>query len=209
MKRFQQIVILLLSVTILWVGVPRFLAALWMAIGAPIYGDISKGKPVSKEDIEFLIETRQNAIKFYDDPRAYTDLALAMVALNPGQESIKEAVVWLEKGLELKPVAPFAWLRLADYYSRIDRAAPEGVQAWVTSRNLARYERFIMLHRVRVGAQLYGSLNEEQRAMLLEDANFAYELNRYAMREYGQQNNMLHWFVFLLRDPQKSKFLMS
>lgn len=204
---FQNMFLGLCALLLLAFGVPRFLASVWIAAGDPIYRDLAEGVALSENDINSLIESRETALMLVDWPHAATDLGTAYYFQNPSKEGLDKAITYVKRSLEMAPISAFAWHRLANLQSIDPERHTEAVKSWETSRRLSLHEPFLYLERVRVGIILYRSMSDEQREMLRVDAEKAYSLNRGLMRNYGQQNNLLEWFKFLLRNEEKTAYL--
>lgn len=206
-RRFYRLILLAAGLFLIIVGAPRFLAAVWTTVGDPVYSDINAGKRVSSEDLELLIESREAVLTFVDSPRAYTDLGIAFMMQDTSPDSIARAIEVTEKGLALAPIAAFSWERLAGLYLMAGDREQDALNAWLTSRALARHDPRLFHDRIRVGIGLYRFMNDEQRAMVREAAEEAYAENRHALKVYGRSARILEWLKLLLRDPEKTKYL--
>lgn len=207
MLNVRNIILATVAAILLWIGVPNFLAAIWMATSAPTYKDIGSGKPVATTEIEAAIESRKRAIALTNSARAMTDLGVAYVTLDPSPENIEKAVVSLRSGIELSPMNAFAWQRLAGLAVYLPGNEAEALTAWRTARQLAEYDTFLLHDRIRVGTLLYRVMEPADREALLQDTERAYRMNRGALRTFARQANLLEWLKFILRDEEKTKFL--
>ena len=205
--------ILVSSITLLVIGVPRFLAELMLVPGTPIYERISLGEPVDDEELTVLEESRLQALEFVDMPRAYTDLGT--VYLVRAQRATSEAerrkfaersIEVTTKGLKLAPLNTFAWSRVssahillgADHYD-------DAVQAWSTSVATARFEPFLLIQRVHVGIILYQSMKPTDRKILNDQFQLTYNWNRGRLRTYARANQLTEWMAFLAGDDELAK----
>ncbi len=206
---FRNIMLAATSLILLWFAVPNFIAAVWMATGDPIYQDIGAGKSLTSSEIETLIESRKQAIALTNSPKAATDLASAYVKLDPTPENLEKALVSLRSGIKLAPMNPFAWQRLAGLLVYTPDGGAEAVSAWKTARELAEYDTFLFYDRIRIGTQLYRTMEQQDRLLLLEDVERAYTENRGNLRAYARRTNLLEWMKFLLRDEEKTIYFST
>ncbi|MBL4790931.1 MAG: hypothetical protein JKY60_18385 [Kordiimonadaceae bacterium] len=196
---------LLASITLLVIGVPRFLAELMLVPGTPIYERISLGETISDDDLEVLEQSRLQAIGFVDHPRSYTDLGLVyLLKARRTSDPVEKlryadlAVENLNTGLGLAPLNTFAWLRLASVYIlKGETFYPDAVEAWRKSVATARFEPFIFTNRIHVGSILYPAMSSEDITLLRAQTELAYNWNRGKIRTYGRKNDLLRWIKFL------------
>ncbi len=207
MLNIRNIILAAAALTLLWFGVPNFLAAVWMATGEPVYRDISAGKQLASTEIETLIESREQAVMLTNSAKAMTDLGAAYVALEANPENLNKALASLRSGIELAPMNAFAWQRLAGLAGFVPGNEIEALNAWRTARSLAEYDTFLFYDRIRVGTLVYRVMEPDDREALLADIERAYRQNRSALRAYARNANLLEWLKFLLRDEEKTKFL--
>lgn len=205
---FQRLSFGLFAFALLMLGLPRLYAATMMAIGDPIYRDHIAGKPVSQEAAQTLVETREMAFAASHMARAATDLGTAYVIGDASPVALETATKSLHSGLQLAPISPFAWQRLANlelYSEHFD----EALEAWRTARALATHEPFLLYSRIRIGTGLYAKMSPEDRELLRFDINTAYTKNRGQLKRFAQEAKLLEWVKFLLRDPEKTEYLSS
>lgn len=202
-----KIILAVASGLLLFLGTPRFLAAIWMAIGQPTYNDLENGKPVSQEEFDLLIESRSSAIALTDDADAFADLAVAHYVRGELPGKFQKAIEASLQSLERKPVDAFAWQNLALISLYVPERREEAIKAWRVSYSLGNYSPDLYHVRFFIGTVLYRDLSPEDRELLREDANRAYALNRGRFRQYARDNNLLEWAKFLLRDPEKTAYL--
>ncbi len=207
---------LLASILLLYIGIPRFLAELMLVPGTPIYERTNLGEQVTDEELDVLQQSREQAVSFVDHPQAYQQLGVVFLLRAQRASSEPQRVSYglqakehLETSLRLAPVNTFAWARLATAYMLI---GPEhntkAVEAWRTSVALARFEPFSFLSRNHIGISLYSDLTPEDRALLREQVNLTYDWNRNRLRNYARQNDLIQWVSFLLHGhPEKVKFI--
>ncbi|MEX0298187.1 MAG: hypothetical protein AB3N28_03905 [Kordiimonas sp.] len=204
--KILPIFMLLSSILLLYIGVPRFLAELMLVPGTPIYERTNLGEQVSDEELDVLQESREQAISFVDHPKAYHQLGLVFLLRAQRAENASERIMHAETAidklntsLQLAPVNTFAWARLATAYMLV---GPENndkaVEAWRTSVALARFEPFLFLSRNHIGISLYNNLNEEDREKLKEQIDLTYDWNRGQLRSYARQYDLVNWVAFLL-----------
>lgn len=199
--------LLAIAAILILVGVPNLIAATWMAIGQPVYDDLESGKPVSQEDFNLLIESREAAIALTDDAEAYADLAVAHYVRGELPGKFEKAIEASRLSLERKPIDAFTWQNLALISLYVPDGREEALTAWRASYALGKYSPDLYHVRFLIGTVLYRDLTPEDRELLMGDVNGAYARDRGAFRHYARDNNLLEWAKFLLRDPEKTKFL--
>lgn len=209
MRRFQNIVLAVAAAILLYLGIPNLLGSIWMATGDPIYQDLGEGKTLTPEEIQTLIDSRETALALTGDPKAASDLGLVYIAAGTSPEAIEKAIKSTEASLAAKPVSAFIWLRLATLLTFVPERRDEAAEAWQTARALAEVEPLMLHDRIRVGISLYRNLSETDRKNLITDVETAYAGNRHQLRAYAQQNDLLEWIKFLLKDPEKTRYLSS
>lgn len=209
---------LLSSILLLYIGVPRFLAELMLVPGTPIYERINLGEQISDDDLNVLQESREQAVSFVDHPKAYHQLGVVFIlrahrASTEAQRIVeaKLAIKHIKTSLELAPVNTFAWARLATAYMLVGPEHNEkAVEAWRTSVALARFEPFLFPTRNHIGISLYGDLSDEDRATLREQINLTYNWNRGQLRSYAQEHGLVAWVAFLLFEhPEKAAWISA
>ena len=212
-RRFLLGFMLVASIGLLAIGVPRFLAELVLVPGTPIYERISSGEAVDDEELIVLEQSRLQALEFVDMPRAYTDLGMSYLvraqrATSEAErrEFAKRSIEVTTKGLNLAPLNTFAWARVssahvllgADHYG-------DAIQAWRTSIATAKFEPFLLIQRVHVGIVLYQSMKPEDREVLSEQFQLTYNWNRGRLRAYARANQLTEWMIFLAGDDALAK----
>ena len=112
---------LLLGGLILWLAVPRVLAAAWLALRAPVIQQMDAGEPVSKAELLGLIASRELALSWVEDRETHDErgMALAELAFLGGQQGVAEramlelAVGATRAALAVAPADPSDWIQLA------------------------------------------------------------------------------------------------
>ncbi len=209
---------LLSSILLLYIGVPRFLAELMLVPGTPIYERTNLGEQITDEELDVLQESREQAVAFVDHPKAYHQLGVVFLLRAQRAESASEriehanqAIEALNTSLQLAPVNTFAWARLATAYMQVGPEQNEkAVEAWRKSVALARFEPFLFLTRNHIGISLYSDLTEEDREKLKEQINLTYDWNRDRLRNYARQNGLVDWITFCLHGhPEKVDWIRA
>lgn len=65
---------LVASITLLVIGVPRFLHELMLVPGTPILYRLNAGETMTEEELHTLVQSRLDALEFIELPDAYSDL---------------------------------------------------------------------------------------------------------------------------------------
>jgi len=212
-RRFLLGFMLVASIVLLAIGVPRFLAELMLVPGTSIYERISIGEAVGDEELAVLEQSRLQALEFVDMPRAYTDLGTSYLVraqratLEAERRKFAERSIEVTtRGLNLAPLNTFAWARVsaahvllgADHYG-------DAIEAWRTSIATAKFEPILLIQRVHVGIVLYQSMTLENRKILSEQFQLTYNWNRNKLRAYARANQLTEWMMFLAGDDELAK----
>lgn len=215
---FLPAFMLVSSITLLVIGVPRFLAELMLVPGNPIYEEIFNGTQVSDEDLTVLEESRLSAIGFVEMPKAYVELGASYLIRAQRAQSPEEKIDYAKKsievtttGLQMAPLNTFAWARIAsanillgpDYHD-------EAVVGWRNSVATARFEPFLLLQRLHIGIFLFNSLTEEDKQTLRDQAAVTFRWDRRRLRNFSKEKKMVEWVVFLMQDnPEAQAYLQE
>lgn len=215
-SRILPVFMLLASVLLLYIGVPRFLAELMLVPGTPIYERTNLGEPVTDEELDILQESREQAVSFVDHPKAYHQLGQVHLLRAQRTEDAQERIAQAEKALEhletsvrLAPVNTFAWSRIATACLILGpEHRQKALEAWRTSVALARFEPFIFLSRNHLGILLVDDMTKEDLSILREQINLTYDWNRGQLRNYARQSDIVNWVAFLLHEhPEKADWI--
>jgi len=216
---FLAVFMLVSSLLLLYIGVPRFLAELMLVPGTPIIESLNRGEIVSEKDLDIAQESREQAVSFVDHPEAYSELGtvfLTRAQTETDSESKKEfasqAVIYLEKTLSLAPLNTFAWLRLSS--ARLLLGGKENrskaLEAWRNSVATARFEPFVLISRLHTGIILHDIMTDEDKVILREQADLIYNWSRGQFRSYARKHQLVEWGAFLLSEyPEKAEWIAS
>lgn len=206
------------SLSLLTVGVPRFLHELMLVPGTPILHRLNTGEQVSDEDLSILEQSRLDALDFIELPDAYTDLGASYLTrarrARTDEDRRKFAEMTIEvstSGLNMAPLNTFAWMRVATAHIIVGpEHYDDALEAWRTSIATARFEPLLLMQRVHLGTILYQVMNPEDIEKLRDQLGLAYEWNRRDARRYAEQYSLLDWIV-LLSDPlsEQGKFFVN
>ncbi len=202
---FLPAFMLVSSITLLVVGVPRFLHELMLVPGTPIHERVSRGETVSDEDLDILEESRLQALEFVELPDAYSDLAASYLVrarrattTEKREYFAKKSIETAKTGLDMAPLNTFSWARVTSANIILGESFyPNAVEAWRLSIATARFEPFILIQRVHMGIILYDHLNDDDIALLKDQLGMAYRWNKKKTRQYAQQQQLVEWFIFL------------
>ncbi len=215
--KWGLVFVLLTAIALLiGMGLPRLLAEIALVPGTPIYNDIARNKEISADQLHLLIRTRQDALGFTDYPESYTEIAVAHInlALMADDEQMRRehsevGLEALQKSLALKPANSFNWLRVCRILLSLKSEPPEvALEAWAKSIQYGEFDKNLMYIRVHLGILLYKQMSPEHISALREQMTHAWNWQRYSFRTYMEQNNLVPWAAFVLRDaPQIVDFM--
>ncbi|MFC4346751.1 hypothetical protein ACFO5Q_02690 [Kordiimonas lipolytica] len=204
------------SITLIVIGVPRFLHELMLVPGTPILHRVNAGETVSEQDLEVLENSRLDALGIIELPDAYLDLGSSYLyrarsAADP-EEAQKYAALTIEvseKGLKMAPLNTFAWFRVATANVMLGNF-PEGLNTWRTSIATARFEPFILIQRVHLGVILYQDMTDEDVDLLKDQLGMAYRWDRQKLRQYVRDNDLILWMAILSEpDSEMKEYLVG
>ena len=203
---------LLSSLVLLIIGVPRFLAELALVPGTLIYDRISSGEFVENAELTVVEESRLQALEFAELPKAYTDLGT--VYLTRAQRATKredktnlarKSIVVTTEGLRLAPLNTFAWSRLSVAHILLGQDHHDkAIEAWRTSVASARFEPLLLTQRLHIGIILYGSMSEQDQSTLRDQFKLTFDWRRGDLRAYARQYQLVDWMVLLAGDDVKA-----
>ncbi|WP_417458230.1 hypothetical protein [Kordiimonas sp.] len=202
---FLPTFMLVSSIILLIVGVPRFLHELMLVPGTPIHERVSRGENVSDDDLDVLEDSRLQALRFVELPAAYSDLGASYLVRAQRATTDADRKMFAEKSIEasttsveMAPLNTFAWARITAANIILgEENYPEAATAWRLSIATARFEPFLLIQRVHMGILLYDQLTEEDIDLLKDQLGMAYRWNKKQTRRYAQQQQLTEWFVFL------------
>jgi len=216
---FLAVFMLVSSLLLLYIGVPRFLAELMLVPGTPIIERLNRGEIVSEKELDVAQESREQAVSFVDHPKAYSELGtvfLTRAQTVTDSESKKEfasqAIIHLEKTLSLAPLNTFAWLRLSSARLLLGGKENRGkaLEAWRNSVATASFEPFVLIPRLHTGIILHDIMTDEDKATLREQADLTYNWNRGQFRSYARKHQLVEWGAFLLSEyPEKAEWIAA
>ena len=201
---------------LLALGVPRFLAALSLVPGTPVFYALWAGEPTSAQDIDTMITSRLQSLEFSESPAAYSDLGAAYLAQAQQAETPDEKQRSLELSLEmsgksvaLAPLNAYAWARIANANIMLSPPKPEAaVTAWRQSIETARYEPVLLFQRFHLGVVLYRDMSPADIALLKDQTRMAYNWWPYNFRSYCRRKGLVEWAIVLLADnPEAVAYL--
>jgi hypothetical protein len=176
--------VLIAGVSLLYLGVPRFIAAVVTLPSGPILNKIQTNRTVDAKALDIFIKSQKRGLQWNESARRWTDLGLAQIILanDAGNENSRIALLdkaeeSLVRGLSLGPSNAFAWTRLA----YIDMAR-NGLSATVTRKlrlavAKAPYDRRLVFARLRLCFLNWTQFDEADRPMVLEQTRFAWNID--------------------------------
>lgn len=190
----QAFLLLVVSVFLLMLGLPRFVSSLTMLPAEQVISGLLHNQAVSQEVLESS-ETRLSLARhFSTSGRIAVDLAAVKLAgadrlptraQNTRAGLIADARELLQQGLSDDPTDSFGWLQLA-YARRVaSGVGAETVNAWRMSVLTAPADRHLALPRTRLGIEYSVAFAEGDQNLLDRQIYFAWiyqgpELARYA-----------------------------
>lgn len=175
------------AAVMLYLAVPRTIAAFIMLSGNETLEQIRARQPVRVSDLKDLIESRRAALPWTDSGRVWSDLALGQLLLaeqetdangGPNLALVREALNSLENGLARAPLDPHAWTRLAYARYLVDGPSPELVSVLKMSIYAGPHEPRLVFLRLRLCLAAWDYFSEEERDLVYRQARFAWGISR-------------------------------
>lgn len=204
---------LISGITLLVVGVPRFMHELMLIPGTPILHRLNAGETITEEEWHTLEQSRLDALDFIELPDAYSDLGASYLRRTKSAKSREEQVKYAEmtvevamKGLNMAPLNTYSWLRVcsANLILGPDHHE-EALQAWRQSIAAAKFEPFLLISRVHHGILLYQQMADEDVEKLKDQLDMAYQNNKWKLRQYIRENNLIVWMSILSEPNSEMK----
>lgn len=162
---------------LLALAVPRFMAA---TILAPYdqtlrdLNDVAKAGAVSPNVINAAVLSRERAIRWQDNPRAWTDLGALQLeqaetvglTTPQGRELAARSLESHRRGLAIDPAQPFAWLRMAKAELVTTGMTPALNPLLQMSVRTAPREPQLVLDRLELAFTVWPMLDRTTRAMM-------------------------------------------
>ncbi|VAX20092.1 hypothetical protein MNBD_NITROSPINAE04-2434 [hydrothermal vent metagenome] len=172
----------IIGIILLVFAVPRVIATAIMLPGEPVRNAIQSNKTVSTEDLDILVSTRKDALKWISSGRTWTDLGLAQSwkAYYIGYETVagkallSEAVDSMRHGLSYSPANSFAWARLGyDYIKQSGSPSENAMKAYRMSLLTASYEPRLLFDRLIFCFYMWDDFSKEDRYLINQQIGFA------------------------------------
>lgn len=176
---------LFVAAIILYLAIPRTIAAFILYPETATLRQIQNGNPVDAYGMGGLARSRRAAMAWVDDGRIRTDLALAelLMAEAKGNGSQRDpalvaaAITAASEGLARAPLNPQAWARLA--YARYLRNGPTRGVATDLRMSIftGPYEPRLVFSRLALSLRDWQNFAKEDRDLLLGQVRFAWDVS--------------------------------
>ena len=147
--------LIFLAVMLTFFAVTHTVSSLLLVPGNQVLDDLRKGEPLSAEQINSLISSRERSLKFSESGQKWTDIGLALLlqeSLNQGpkekREALESAITSLKNGLSQAPSNPWGWVRLAHAYILLEGPSEQAAEALIRAMVVAPYEPRLMFTRL-------------------------------------------------------------
>ncbi len=173
---------LLVGSTLLYLGVPRTVAAFALLPGNHALKAIQQRNPVSDRERAVFAASRERALSWVEAGRMWTDLALVQLleaaaereAGKPRSELIDGAIASLRSGLMLAPARPHAWTRLAYAELLSGKPARAVVPALRMALLTATYEPGLLFVRLELCLIAWRYFERDGRALIFKQVRLAW-----------------------------------
>ena len=186
----------LVGMGLLYLALPRTVAAILMMPGDPVLTRIQKQEPVNTGDLETLIASRERVLSWVSSGRIRTDLGLAQLLLARrtedatrfDRERALEAIGSLREGLALAPASPHGWARLAYAELVTGGPSPAVARALAMSLRTAPFEPRLTRVRVELSLLAWPFLTTPTRGLVGDEIRLAWRQSRSELLEIARQS---------------------
>ncbi len=173
---------LVAGASLIGLGAPRMIAAFVMFPSGPVIKKIQALQPAEPEELETLIASQKRGLSWSESGSMWMDLGLAqsLLAKKKKHDSperiqlVDDAILSLRTGLEMSPLSPFAWMRLASVELLKAGPSPAAMSAFRLGLNMAPYEPYLAIARIYMGMALWSDLQPDERRLILQQARYAW-----------------------------------
>lgn len=173
---------LLLAGGLSYLAIPRTIAAVLAIPGNVVLENIQTGRTVSKRDLNLLIKSREDVLRWVDSGRYRTDLGLAWLLLAEGRggdaeydgEKLAIGLQELKTGLAKAPARPYVWTRLALVELLISGPSPTVDRAMHMSILTDPYNPKLLSVRLQLAFEAWESLSDVSRTLVHEQIRLAW-----------------------------------
>jgi len=209
-RALASVIVAAIAGVLLYLGVPRTVAAVKALPGNEILRQVLRGHVVPATAVEQLIATREATVVWTDRGRDWTDLGLAQLLLANlrargevmDQVLLKQSIASLEEGLAMAPLSPTAWLRLAYARSVMDGPSPAVADALRMSILTGPHEPELAFLRLRLCLLAWDHLSDDDRVLVRRQIRFAWQVSRRSLVTLAEESTRLREIrLGLLEDP--------
>lgn len=184
LARDGAVLALALALALIWLSVPRVMAAFNSFSSGPVLDKIQVRKDVGPKKLRVLIESQKRGLNWKETSRRWTDLGQAKLLLAISTKDRKErrklysqAGEALEKGLAISPSSPFAWTRLAYIDLALNGVSPSVAQKLRMALAIAPFNPRLLFPRLRIILLSWSQFERSDRALILDQIRLAWRFN--------------------------------
>ena len=192
--RFLALALALVGAGLLVLATPSLIADFLLLPGDPVHNAFLAGAPVSEADIDVLMRSRQDALRWRPTHEIYDDLAMAVVERArrlPTHPDVAQAIDWQMRALSLAPADSYGWARLAHLFLMTEGASASAARALENSIYAALYEPRLMLARATMAMQLKDRLDPAYEAQIPAMLRAAWAIAPAEMTQAAQQGGYI------------------
>ena len=198
-KATAAVLSLLVGSYILFLGVPRTVAAFALLPGSHALREIQERRPVGEIERAVFAASHERALSWADAGRTWTDLALVQLlsaaaegrAGRPKAELVEKAIASLRSGVMLAPARPHAWTRLAYAEVLSGKPPPAVVPALRMALLTATYEPGLLFIRLELGLYAWRYFERGERSLVLKQVRLAWRNSPERLVALAQQSRAL------------------
>ncbi|MGE0745195.1 MAG: hypothetical protein AB7K86_08110 [Rhodospirillales bacterium] len=180
---------------LLYLGVPRLMAAIANLPGDRVYTEVQDGFTPRREAFDTLLNARLEATGWVEAGRDWTDVGAAHLLIArherpPGEADkaeLAKAIAAIRKGLEISPANPFAWARLALVQYMHD-GAPSATMAEYLKMSLVtgNFDERLVLTRLDLCFRAFAYFGGDDRDLIRQQVRLAWGVSPNQVVEMGR-----------------------
>ena len=192
----------------LYLSVPVIVGDLLLKPGNDTLRRIQARQSVTPEGIETLIDSRKQALGWWDSERVWTDLGLAHLVFSAWEDEksarhqLESARETLRRGLAMGPASPYVWTRLAYVNYLLEGSSPEMVSALRMALITGPNEIFISHVRFELGLLAWSKLEDTDRALVERQAKRAWNFRPHRTLEIARARKKIDVLRRALKNSQ-------
>jgi tetratricopeptide (TPR) repeat protein len=180
---------------LLYLGVPRLMAAIANLPGDRVYTEIQDGFTPRRDSFDTLLKARLEAAEWVESGRDWTDIGAAYLLIarhdraagDADKAELAKAIAAVRKGLEIAPANPFAWARLAlVQYMHDGGPTPAMAESLKMSLLTGSFDERLVLTRLDLCFRAFAYFQGDDRDLIRQQVQYAWGISPPQVVEMGR-----------------------